>query len=61
MAIKGTRIVPEAPRTSSVTVATLKQKRMNGSSERKKEKMLNGKKGGKSIKVKVTGKKVARD
>jgi hypothetical protein len=34
---------------------------MNGSSERKKEKMLNGKKGGKSIKVKVTGKKVARD
>ncbi|KAF8743752.1 hypothetical protein AX14_000720 [Amanita brunnescens Koide BX004] len=59
-AIKGTSTVPEAPRTSSVTVAALKQKRMKDSSERKKEKLLNSK-GGKSIKAKVTGKKAARD
>lgn len=59
--MKGTHIIPEAPRTSSVPVAALKRKRMNDSNERKKEKMLNGKKGGKSIKVKVTGKKVARE
>ncbi|KAF8349414.1 ribosomal protein L1p/L10e family-domain-containing protein, partial [Amanita rubescens] len=51
--------VQEVPRTLSVTSATLKQKRMKDSSERKKEKMLNSK-GDKSIKAKVTGKKAAK-